>query len=86
MNREEGIRIIAYHIWEEEGGSCHGNDVQNWLKAETIWQERNKPSRTTSETGPSAQNQRGNPAANIKPTGVVGTQQCGRVQFSKRKP
>ena len=50
MDREEGIRIIAYQIWEEEG-CCHGNDVEHWLKAETIWQERNKPARTVTEIG-----------------------------------
>lgn len=41
MNREEEIRIIAYHIWEEENYR-HGYDAEHWLKAEAIWEERHK--------------------------------------------
>jgi|WetSurMetagenome_2_1015567.scaffolds.fasta_scaffold371174_2 hypothetical protein len=76
MNREEGIKIIAYHIWEEEGSSCHGNDVQHWLKAETIWQEQNKPLRAAIET---------TPIAKTKPAAALNTQQNKKDQFSRRK-
>jgi hypothetical protein len=41
MGREEEIRIIAYRIWEEES-CCHGRDVEHWLKAEAIWEEKQK--------------------------------------------
>ncbi len=43
--REDEIRSIAYQIWQEEG--CpDGRDVDHWLMAETIWKERNEPTRT----------------------------------------
>lgn len=41
MEREEEIRLIAYRIWEEEG-CYHGRDVEHWLKAEAIWEEKQK--------------------------------------------
>jgi hypothetical protein len=86
MNREEGIRIIAYHIWEEEGCKCHGSDVGHWLKAETIWQEQNKPARTVAEIEPYVHNQQVNTAGKTKPAPVLSTQQNKKDQFSKRKP
>lgn len=39
MGRTEEIRLIAYQIWEEEY-YCHGHDVEHWLKAEAIWEEK----------------------------------------------
>jgi hypothetical protein len=41
MGREDEIRLIAYRIWEEEG-CCHGRDIEHWLKAEAIWEEKQK--------------------------------------------
>jgi hypothetical protein len=41
MGREEEIKVIAYHIWEEES-CCHGRDVEHWLKAEVVWEEKQK--------------------------------------------
>lgn len=41
MGREDEIRIIAYRIWEEEG-CCDGHDCEHWLKAEVIWEEKQK--------------------------------------------
>jgi len=41
MGREEEISLIAYRIWEEES-CCHGRDVEHWLKAEAIWEEKQK--------------------------------------------
>jgi hypothetical protein len=41
MEREDEIRLIAYRIWEEEG-CCHGRDIEHWLKAEVVWEERQK--------------------------------------------
>jgi hypothetical protein len=86
MNREEGIRIIAYHIWEKEGCGCHGNDVEHWLKAETIWQEQNKPVRTEAEIIPSVRDQQFNTAGKTKPAAVFSGLQNKKDQFSRRKP
>ena len=41
MGREDEIRLIAYRIWEEEG-YCDGHDCEHWLKAEVIWEEKQK--------------------------------------------
>ena len=41
MAREDEIRVIAYTIWEQEG--CRdGYDCDHWLKAEVIWEEKEK--------------------------------------------
>jgi hypothetical protein len=41
MGREDEIRVIACNIWEQEG--CRdGHDCDNWLKAEVIWEEKEK--------------------------------------------
>lgn len=86
MNQEEGIRIIAYNIWEQEGCGCHGNDVQHWLKAETIWQERNDPLKISAQTAQSMHNQQINATAKTKPAAMLSTQQNKKDQFSRRKP
>ena len=39
MNRDEEIRQVAYKLWQEEGYP-HGYEVQHWLKAEAICQEK----------------------------------------------
>ena len=39
MEREEEIRVIAYSIWEQEG-YVDGQDVEHWLRAEAIWEEK----------------------------------------------
>lgn len=39
MNPEHEVQLIAYHIWEEEGRP-HGCDLEHWLTAEAVWQER----------------------------------------------
>jgi len=85
MDREEGIRIIAYHIWEA-GGCCHGSDVQHWMKAETIWQERNKPASTVLEIGSSVHNQQSNNAGKTQSATVLNTPQSKKGKPSKRKP
>ena len=77
MNREEGIKIIAYHIWEGEGSGCHGNDVQHWLKAETIWQEQNRVLGVAIEK---------TPIAKTKPAAVFNAPQNKKDQFSRRRP
>jgi hypothetical protein len=38
MDRENDVRLIAYHIWEEQG-CCDGRDLDHWLVAETIWEQ-----------------------------------------------
>ena len=35
-NRDDAIRQLAYQLWQEAGCPA-GNDVQHWLKAESIW-------------------------------------------------
>ena len=39
MHHEQEVQLIAYHIWEEQGHP-HGCDVEHWLKAEAVWQEK----------------------------------------------
>jgi Protein of unknown function (DUF2934) len=42
IERDAEIRELAYGIWQGEGYR-HGYDVQHWLKAEAIWQEKYGP-------------------------------------------
>ena len=37
--REDEIRMIAYHIWEDENRP-DGRDIEHWLKAEVIWERK----------------------------------------------
>jgi hypothetical protein len=85
MNREDGIRIIAYHIWEKEGCG-HGSDVEQWLKAEVIWQEQNKPARTGAEIQPWVGIQQNYATGKTKPASVFIAQQSKKGKSSKRKP
>jgi len=39
MHHEQEVQLIAYHMWEEQGHP-HGHDVEHWLKAESVWQEK----------------------------------------------
>ena len=41
MAREDEIKVIAYHIWQEED-CCQGHAAEHWLKAEIIWEEKQK--------------------------------------------
>ncbi len=41
MAREDEIRTIAYYIWQEEG-CVHGRDCEQWIRAEAIWEGRQK--------------------------------------------
>ena len=41
MEREDEIKLIAYNIWEEEGCS-DGHDCEHWLRAEAIWELKQK--------------------------------------------
>jgi len=41
MEREQEVRELAYRIWEQEG-CLDGYDVQHWLKAEAISQEKHR--------------------------------------------
>lgn len=54
IEREEEIRLIAYQTWEEEGRP-HGRDLDHWLKAEAIWQERQGQELLAGPSAPSAQ-------------------------------
>jgi DUF2934 family protein len=42
IEAQEQIRKLAYRIWQAEGYP-HGYEVQHWLKAEAIWQEKHRP-------------------------------------------
>jgi hypothetical protein len=42
IERDAEIRELAYRIWQEEGYP-YGQEVQHWLKAEAIWQEKHRP-------------------------------------------
>ena len=46
VERNAEIRELAYRIWEEEGYP-YGQEVQHWLKAEAIWQEKTSPQNQT---------------------------------------
>ena len=39
MHHEQEVQLIAYHIWEEQGHP-HGHDLEHWLKAEAVCQEK----------------------------------------------
>ena len=42
MERESGIKLIAYNLWQE--GNCpHGLDREHWMQAELIWEGQQKP-------------------------------------------
>ena len=51
IERDEEIRELAYRIWQEEG-YLHGHDVQHWLKAESIWQEKRRPKSKPKQSKP----------------------------------
>jgi hypothetical protein len=51
MNRDEEIREVAYKLWQEEGYP-HGYEVQHWLKAEAIWQEKHRPKIKSKQSQP----------------------------------
>jgi hypothetical protein len=50
MAKQDDVRLIAYHIWEDEG-CCDGSDVDHWLRAEMIWEAMGgNKSRTPAKT------------------------------------
>jgi hypothetical protein len=68
MGKKEEIKLIAYQIWEEQGCQ-HGHDIEHWLKAELVWQERQKavkPEQAASE--PDANLASAGPSRNNPPT------------------
>ncbi|MBI3060474.1 MAG: DUF2934 domain-containing protein [Deltaproteobacteria bacterium] len=59
MEREDEIRTIAYHIWEDEGRP-EGRVLDHWLKAETIWQGRERGAGVlAAQSAPSAPSEKG---------------------------
>lgn len=49
MGREDNIRLIAYSIWEQEG--CpNGKDCEHWLKAESVWQGKQRNATASRDT------------------------------------
>jgi hypothetical protein len=51
MAREDEIRLIAYTIWEEDN-CVIGQDCEHWLKAELIWEQRQKPTAKSTKAEP----------------------------------
>jgi len=49
--RDEQIRELAYRIWQEEGYP-YGQEVQHWLKAETMWLEKHHPKSEPKQSEP----------------------------------
>ncbi len=49
MHHDEEIRLIAYHIWEDEGHP-NGRQMEHWLKAETTLQKESTPQTTPRRT------------------------------------
>jgi len=49
MGREDEIRLMAYSIWEQEG-CCDGRDVEHWLRAEVIWEGKQKQEQEIAST------------------------------------
>ncbi len=41
MEREDEIRLISYNIWEEEG-CLDGHHYEHWVRAEAIWEQKQK--------------------------------------------
>ena len=41
IERDEQIREIAYRIWQEEGCPA-GSEVEHWLKAQSVWEEKHR--------------------------------------------
>jgi hypothetical protein len=41
MGKEDEIRLIAYHIWKEEGCK-EGHDCEHWFRAEILWEKEHK--------------------------------------------
>ena len=51
MEREEEIRGLANKIWEQEGYP-QGHDIEHWLYAEAIWQEKHRPKSKIKQSKP----------------------------------
>jgi Protein of unknown function (DUF2934) len=51
VERHAKIRELAYRIWQEEGYP-DGQEVQHWLKAEAIWQEKHRPKTKPKQSRP----------------------------------
>lgn len=41
ITSDEEIRQIAYRLWQEEGCPI-GQEVQHWLRAQTIWEDMHR--------------------------------------------
>ena len=41
MSDEERVRLIAYHLWEEEGHP-DGRALDHWVKAEELWADESE--------------------------------------------
>jgi hypothetical protein len=48
MIKEDEIKLIAYGIWQEEGCQ-NGQDRENWIRAEEIWDQKQKQKSVTKD-------------------------------------
>ena len=46
IDRDEEIRQLAYRLWQESGCPT-GSDLQHWLKAQEMLQEKHRPKNRT---------------------------------------
>jgi hypothetical protein len=74
MAREEEIKVIAYYIWEEDD-CCNGRAVEHWLKAETVWEEKQKPKTVSNK-----------PSVHFEPVSKTPPSQSKPVSKSPVKP
>ncbi len=70
-NRDEEIRLIAYHLWLDDGQPA-GRHGEHWARAEAIWQEQQVKS------------QAGGPAV-IKPKSTTKRNSPGKKQAPRRR-
>ena len=62
IERDAEIRELAYRIWQEEGYP-YGQEVQHWLKAESIWREKHRPKIKPKQSKPLKKTKSGKTAA-----------------------
>lgn len=58
MERENEIRAIAYQVWEGEGRP-EGRGLDHWLKAEAIWEARQRKQASVPQSPLPGQSPRG---------------------------
>ena len=49
FDRDEEIRQLAYKLWQD-AGCPNGTDLEHWLKAQELWQEKHHPKKRTKQS------------------------------------